>query len=149
MLLQCFDRAGLFGDMPINIRPFKLVTILGTTVAVIGKDKHFLAMQQVPGSVNLPLSQIDQLLPRQVDNLHRPLYLHCALGKRAAMAAAKAQQLGYQQVCVINRSAPLQIDYYTDLLCIWAWVAQPRIEQMKQQWGGTDSPGSPLYRHLR
>ena len=26
---------------------------------------------------------------------------------------------------------PLVIDYYTDILCVWAWVAQRRIEELK------------------
>ncbi|MEH6470474.1 MAG: DsbA family protein [Halopseudomonas sp.] len=34
-----------------------------------------------------------------------------------------------------KRSSILQIDYYTDLLCIWAWIAQRRNDEMKQQWG--------------
>ena len=30
---------------------------------------------------------------------------------------------------------PLEIDYYTDVLCIWAWIAQRRIEELQLQWG--------------
>lgn len=30
---------------------------------------------------------------------------------------------------------PLTIDYYTDLLCVWAWIAQRRIEELETQWG--------------
>ena len=30
---------------------------------------------------------------------------------------------------------PLIIDYYTDVLCIWAWIAQRRIDELKQQLG--------------
>jgi predicted DsbA family dithiol-disulfide isomerase len=29
----------------------------------------------------------------------------------------------------------LQIDYYTDVLCVWAWIAQKRIDELKQEWG--------------
>ena len=32
-------------------------------------------------------------------------------------------------------SSLLQIDYYTDLLCVWAWIAQRRNDEIKQQWG--------------
>jgi predicted DsbA family dithiol-disulfide isomerase len=32
-------------------------------------------------------------------------------------------------------SKPLVIDYYTDILCIWAWIAQRRIDELNQQWG--------------
>ena len=32
-------------------------------------------------------------------------------------------------------SEPLIIDYYTDILCVWAWIAQRRIDEMASQWG--------------
>jgi predicted DsbA family dithiol-disulfide isomerase len=32
-------------------------------------------------------------------------------------------------------SKPLVIDYYTDMLCVWAWIAQRRIDELKHQWG--------------
>jgi predicted DsbA family dithiol-disulfide isomerase len=32
-------------------------------------------------------------------------------------------------------SAPLIIDYYSDVLCVWAWIAQRRIEELKEEWG--------------
>jgi len=30
---------------------------------------------------------------------------------------------------------PLAIDYYTDILCIWAWIAQRRTEELEAAWG--------------
>jgi predicted DsbA family dithiol-disulfide isomerase len=27
------------------------------------------------------------------------------------------------------------IDYYTDALCVWAWIAQPRLDELQRQWG--------------
>ena len=27
------------------------------------------------------------------------------------------------------------IDYYSDVLCVWAWIAQPRLEELEKQWG--------------
>jgi len=32
--------------------------------------------------------------------------------------------------------SPIVIDYYSDVLCIWAWIAQPRLEELERQWGG-------------
>ena len=32
-------------------------------------------------------------------------------------------------------STPLVIDYYSDVLCIWAWISQRRIIELKEQWG--------------
>ncbi|WOH37291.1 DsbA family protein [Thalassotalea fonticola] len=31
--------------------------------------------------------------------------------------------------------SPLVIDYYTDILCIWAWIAQRRIDELNNQLG--------------
>ena len=31
---------------------------------------------------------------------------------------------------------PLVIDYYSDVLCVWAWIAQRRLEELKEEWGG-------------
>ena len=30
---------------------------------------------------------------------------------------------------------PLTIDYYTDILCVWAWIAQRRIEELNKELG--------------
>ena len=32
--------------------------------------------------------------------------------------------------------SPILIDYYTDVLCVWAWIAQPRLEELNRQWAG-------------
>ena len=32
-------------------------------------------------------------------------------------------------------SSPLIIDYYTDVLCVWAWISQRRVTELKEQWG--------------
>ncbi|WP_206485692.1 DsbA family protein [Thalassotalea sp. G2M2-11] len=32
-------------------------------------------------------------------------------------------------------SHPISIDYYSDLLCIWAWVAQPHLEHLESKYG--------------
>ena len=34
-----------------------------------------------------------------------------------------------------ENSSPILIDYYTDVLCVWAWIAQPRLDELKKQWG--------------
>ena len=30
---------------------------------------------------------------------------------------------------------PIAIDYYTDILCVWAWIAQRRTEELESTWG--------------
>lgn len=32
-------------------------------------------------------------------------------------------------------SDPIVIDYYTDVLCVWAWIAQPRLDELHDKWG--------------
>lgn len=32
-------------------------------------------------------------------------------------------------------SKTLVIDYYTDVLCVWAWISQVRIDELKRKWG--------------
>lgn len=32
-------------------------------------------------------------------------------------------------------SEPIHVDYYSDVLCVWAWIAQPRLDELKTQWG--------------
>jgi predicted DsbA family dithiol-disulfide isomerase len=31
--------------------------------------------------------------------------------------------------------AVLEIDYFTDVLCVWAWIAQRRVDELKEQFG--------------
>ena len=33
-----------------------------------------------------------------------------------------------------HTTAPINIDYYTDVLCVWAWIAQPRLDELNRQW---------------
>ena len=35
----------------------------------------------------------------------------------------------------MSETAPTVIDYYTDILCVWAWIAQPRLQELHDQWG--------------
>ncbi|RLQ23416.1 disulfide bond formation protein DsbA [Seongchinamella sediminis] len=34
-----------------------------------------------------------------------------------------------------EKTSPIIIDYYSDVLCVWAWIAQPRLEELCRQWG--------------
>ena len=27
------------------------------------------------------------------------------------------------------------VDYFSDVLCVWAWIGQPRVEELQKQWG--------------
>lgn len=34
-----------------------------------------------------------------------------------------------------SKHKPIGIDYYSDVLCVWAWIAQPRLDELEKQWG--------------
>ena len=34
-----------------------------------------------------------------------------------------------------HMNTPLIIEYYTDILCVWAWIAQRRIDELHQKLG--------------
>lgn len=31
-------------------------------------------------------------------------------------------------------SEPLKIDYYSDVLCVWAWISQRRVKELSDEW---------------
>ena len=33
------------------------------------------------------------------------------------------------------KKPPLVVDYFSDVLCVWAWIAQRRIDELQEQWG--------------
>ncbi len=34
-----------------------------------------------------------------------------------------------------NERTKITVDYFSDILCVWAWIAQPRLEELQAQWG--------------
>ncbi|MEP5569792.1 MAG: DsbA family protein [Halioglobus sp.] len=32
-------------------------------------------------------------------------------------------------------STHIVVDYYSDVLCVWAWIAQARLDELEKQWG--------------
>jgi len=35
----------------------------------------------------------------------------------------------------MHMKTPLQVDYYTDVLCVWAWIAQRRVDELEKEQG--------------
>jgi len=31
-------------------------------------------------------------------------------------------------------SGSITIDYYTDILCVWVWMTQPRLNELNEKW---------------
>ena len=52
----------------------------------------------IPGSQNLPLSQILQKAEQTFPDTHRPIYVYCQSGARSARSAKLLELLGYENV---------------------------------------------------
>jgi len=69
----------------------------GALVIDVRSPEEFTA-DHLRTAINIPLEQIDQILPLQVKDKNRVLLLHCQSGVRSAIAAHKMQGMGYTNV---------------------------------------------------
>jgi len=60
------------------------------------------AVKSIPGSVNIPRGVLEMKIGELTTDAEAPIYLHCATGGRAALAAEQLQRLGYKNVCAIS-----------------------------------------------
>jgi len=60
------------------------------------------AEKPVPQSVNIPRGVLEMKVNALYPSEETPLYIHCATGARATLAAEQLQRIGYQQVSVIT-----------------------------------------------
>ncbi len=52
----------------------------------------------LPRAINLPVNEIDAILPRRVPDKSQVLLLHCQSGMRSGIAKRKVKALGYANV---------------------------------------------------
>jgi phage shock protein E len=50
----------------------------------------------LPNAINLPLGEIDRVLPLRVKDKNQVLLLHCQSGMRSGLAKKKLRRLGYR-----------------------------------------------------
>jgi rhodanese-related sulfurtransferase len=62
------------------------------------------ASQPVKGAVNIPRGVLEMKMLEQVKEAATPIYLHCASGMRAKLAAEQLINIGYEKVSVITCS---------------------------------------------
>ncbi len=55
-----------------------------------------------PRSVNIPRGVLEMKIGEVVSDADHPLYLHCATGGRATLAAEQLVRMGYSQVSVVT-----------------------------------------------
>lgn len=53
---------------------------------------------RVPGAINIPLGELRESLPRQVEDKQQVLLVHCLSGGRSAIAQQQLKGLGYVNV---------------------------------------------------
>lgn len=60
------------------------------------------AEKPVLGSTNIPRGVLEMKMLEQHSEPNMPIYIHCATGARATLAAEQLKRLGYQQVTIIT-----------------------------------------------
>lgn len=55
-----------------------------------------------PATLAVPRGMLEVRLPELVPDASRPIYLHCASGGRARLAAEQLQRIGYENVAAIT-----------------------------------------------
>ncbi len=56
------------------------------------------ASGHIPGTLHVPLDQIQQVMPKQAADKTRVILLHCASGMRSGMARSLLKKMGYTRV---------------------------------------------------
>lgn len=69
----------------------------------------------VAGAINIPRGVIEMKMPELCPSPTQLIYVHCATGARAALAAEQLSRLGYQNVSAI--SCALGAIHQSDLHC--------------------------------
>ena len=60
------------------------------------------AEHPAPNSINIPRGVIEMKILEQHPDPAMPIYIHCATGARATLAAEQLQRLGYNKVTIIT-----------------------------------------------
>ena len=55
-----------------------------------------------PGSINIPRGVLEMMVLEKIKEASQPIYIHCASGARATLAAEQLNRLGYNDVTVIT-----------------------------------------------
>ena len=65
------------------------------------RTKEEYAQGHIPNSINLPLSELDQIL-KEVPDKNTPLFVYCQSGSRSARAVKSMKKAGYVDVTNIG-----------------------------------------------
>ncbi|MEQ6886681.1 rhodanese-like domain-containing protein [Salicola sp. Rm-C-2C1-2] len=60
--------------------------------------------KQAAGTINLPRGVLEMKIPEYTTDPETPIFLHCATGGRAALAAEALERMGFRHVSIIDCS---------------------------------------------
>jgi rhodanese-related sulfurtransferase len=89
--LRCLDAETAIGELKANH---------GTIVDV--REPVEVSATPTPHSVNIPRGILEMKVTEAIPEADHPIYLHCASGGRATLAAEQLHKLGYTNVSVIT-----------------------------------------------
>ena len=98
-------------ELVAEIRPsMRCVSALEATKEMSKNNGLFIDVREptevaehpAPSSINIPRGVIEMKILEQHPDPAMPIYIHCATGARATLAAEQLQRLGYQKVTVIT-----------------------------------------------
>ena len=89
--LRCLDAETAIGEIKAN---------KGTIVDV--REPVEVSATPAPHSVNIPRGILEMKVEQVIPDADHPIYLHCASGGRATLAAEQLHRLGYTNVSVIT-----------------------------------------------
>lgn len=89
--LRCVDAATALSEMQEND---------GTIVDV--RELVEVNNLAAPQSVHIPRGILEMKIAEVISDENHPIYLHCATGGRATLAAQQLQTMGYTQVSVVT-----------------------------------------------
>ncbi len=89
--LRCVDAATAFSEIRKNN---------GTIVDV--RELVEVTDLAAPRSVHIPRGILEMKIAELIPDADHPLYLHCATGGRATLAAQQLQNMGYTRVSVVT-----------------------------------------------
>lgn len=85
-------------DIDAGVEVYQM-TKNGVLIDVRTKEEY--AEGHIPDSINLPLSNLDQIL-KEVPDKNTPLFVYCQSGSRSARAAKSMKKAGYSDVTNIG-----------------------------------------------
>lgn len=88
----------------------EMIGKLDNALLIDVREPGEVAQKRVSGFVNIPRGVLEMKIGEFAGNPDTPIFLHCATGGRASLAAASLTHMGYRNVNVIDCDCDTLID---------------------------------------